>query len=123
LRAGGSREAPPVTAIHLSDFRLVRERNPRQTVTGRPGQWWAIRRDGFKLIRVPRGDGEWEEELYDLAADPGEHVNLVDARPDVADRLRDDLAERQRARVVTDEELEGSSAEDLEALRALGYLD
>jgi arylsulfatase A-like enzyme len=123
LRAGGPREAPPVTAIHLSDFRLVRERNPRQTVTGRAGQWWAIRRDGFKLIRVPLAGGGYEEEMYDLAADPSELVNLVDARPDVAARLRDELAERQRARVVPESEIEGTSAEDLEALRALGYVD
>ena len=79
--------------------------------------------DGFKLIRIPIREGEYEEELYDLAADPGELVNLVQARPDVAARLRDDLAARQRARVVSEDDADAPSAEDLEALRALGYID
>jgi len=123
LRAGGAQEASPATAVHLSDFRMVREANPRQRVPGRAGQWWAIRRDGWKLLRVPLGGGEWTEELYDLSTDPEELVNLVETRPDVAEPLRAELLARERARIVPEEELEGPSAEDVEALRALGYLD
>ena len=46
----------------------------------------AVRTDRLKYIEAPRA------ELYDLAADPGEAMNLVSARPDDASRLRRVLA-------------------------------
>jgi arylsulfatase A-like enzyme len=61
---------------------------------GKPGA--AIRQENLKLI-------EWYEdgrvELYDLAADPGEHRDLAGERPADAARLRDRLA-RWRESVV-----------------------
>ncbi len=61
-------------------------------------------------------------ELYDVHADPGELLNLVDERPEVAaelaSRLESWLATTER-RETTDAEL---SPERLEALRALGYV-
>jgi arylsulfatase A-like enzyme len=123
LRKGGAQEVEPVTAFHLSDHRLVRKSNPRQTVPGRAGQWWAIRRDGYKLIRIPIGDGQYEEELYDLEKDPDELVNLIDEQSDLADRLRAELIAHERDRRPLDGEAPPSTQADLEALRTLGYVD
>lgn len=123
LREGGVTEAEPVTAFHLSDFRLVRAANPRQPVEGRDGQWWAIRRDGWKLIRIPVGGGEHEEELYDLREDPDERVNLVDSRPEIAESLRAALIAQVQARPRPEGVADSPTREDLEALRALGYVD
>jgi arylsulfatase A-like enzyme len=123
LREGGMQEPPPVTGVHLSDFRLVRQRNPRQTVPGRAGQWWAIRRDGYKYLRIPLRGGEFEEELYDLERDPDELVNLVAERPQVAARLRAEVERRMRTRRDLSDEPPLTTAEDLEALRSLGYVD
>lgn len=82
---------------------------------------------GFKLIA---GDGDRTSELYDLASDPGETVDLAGARPEVRDalfrRLRRVRAEIARRRLLT--EAAGaadaeSEEEVLRALRALGYVD
>jgi len=74
----------------------------------------AIRQHDWKLIDAPR------PELYHLASDPGEDVNLIGQQPDHARRLRTllDEAERKPAAtpsVVTDDEV-------LARLQALGYV-
>jgi len=62
-------------------------------------------------------------ELYDLAEDPGERLNLVSAHPEEADRLALILAEWRRE---VQSDAEGSptplSEKDRDALEALGYL-
>ncbi len=47
----------------------------------------AVRMDDWKLIRLcaPFGSGAWQ--LYDLAADPGETLDLATERPEIRDRL------------------------------------
>jgi arylsulfatase A-like enzyme len=59
---------------------------------GRPGG--AARAGRHKLIEFYE-DGR--RELYDLAADPGEHRNLAAERPDLVKRLADDLAAWRKA--------------------------
>ena len=57
-------------------------------------------------------------ELYDLAADPGEAANLVEPRAAVARAMRDGLSDF-RSRFAAPAAVDG---EDMERLRALGYL-
>ncbi len=77
----------------------------------------AIRAGQYKLIRSKSAD----DELYDLAADPGEHDNLADRErarsADLAGRMRGVLAGRSPARVRPLTEVERAR------LRVLGYVD
>ena len=78
-------------------------------------------RTGAKLVLAD----ERPIALFDLAADPGERTNLVDARPELVERLRAEfVAWRQRhgdGRVA--DHLIRDDAEDLERLRMLGYTE
>jgi len=107
----------------------------------------AIVKDGWKYVKRERWSVEdprtlkrrldtWgpypEEELYDLAADPGERHNLVGAQPQRASELRALLdAKLAAARAYFAEKMAGADAprrpqedaEHLEQLRALGYVE
>jgi arylsulfatase A-like enzyme len=98
----------------------------------------AVRRQGVESLAViderwklihntTRTDGVPEFELYDRSADPGDTTNLVDANPEELARLRGELdAWRQRvAEVAYDagEDGDGATADELEQLRALGYVE
>ena len=69
---------------------------PHETLVWRQGHHQSVRHNDWKLIRAEnlRGDGGREEVvwLFDLAADPTEQVNLVDARPAMVTKLQDLLA-------------------------------
>ncbi|HUO87284.1 MAG TPA: sulfatase-like hydrolase/transferase [Thermoanaerobaculia bacterium] len=94
-----------------------------ETLAGMTTKGWApltglIAKAGAdKLIAVP------EPELYDLAADPGEHRNLVDERRrrvhELANRLEELTAGAPDPEATTEREL---SDEDRRQLAALGYL-
>jgi arylsulfatase A-like enzyme len=61
-----------------------------------------VRTERWKYIRYPHGDGgpdRHKAELFDLAADPAESRNLIDAKPDV---VKDLQAELDRLLVATD---------------------
>ncbi|MFW6163755.1 MAG: sulfatase-like hydrolase/transferase [Planctomycetota bacterium] len=60
---------------------------------GRRGQrtWRAVRDGDLKYVSKRDGDA-FEEWLFDLSKDPGEHNSLLDARPDDAKRLKGLLA-------------------------------
>jgi arylsulfatase A-like enzyme len=75
---------------------------------------WLAVRDG-PLYLHDRGD---ESRLFDLAADPGERLDLGDKRRDAAEQLR--ARRPTRARDGAPVEL---GADEIEALRALGYVD
>ncbi len=128
LRRGGEERVPDETAVHLSDHELVHPENPRRPVPGRPGRWWALRRDGWKLIRVPLGDGRVQWELYDLRRDPGETRNLADREPDRLRSMEQELARRRRELLaafaaVHEENGQGTTREEEDALRSLGYMN
>ena len=82
----------------------------------------------FKLIVSDGG----ETELYDLAQDPAERVDLSSEQPDVARSMRATLEvirheneERRRANRARLSEAERKETTEgtLEQLRALGYVD
>jgi len=81
----------------------------------------AIVADGFKYIHSWRDDQE-KEELYDVVNDPGELTNLAESRPEVLERLRNDLARRLAEMAQTAPVEVELSEEDKAQLRALGYL-
>ena len=96
-----------------------------------PDDWnaMAIVADGWKLIHnFKRYPPMPEYELYDFVNDPLDLVDVAADHPDVVARLVADLGTwRERAeseRVSTDAEAAQSlSAEDLERLKALGYIE
>jgi arylsulfatase A-like enzyme len=84
-----------------------------------------VREKNYKLIwsfdrREALSDEPAGEELYDLAADPGELQNLIGAAPPVADQLRNQLRTWVHEMSVSQER--GRSDEIKQRLRALGYL-
>jgi arylsulfatase A-like enzyme len=78
----------------------------------------SVRQGRFKLVHEINTD---DYALYDLERDPGERVDVADAAPEIARRLRTEL-ERVRAadEAPTGREVE-LHPEELERLRALGY--
>lgn len=76
----------------------------------------------FKLVEIPALDGGYHSSLYDLRADPGETTDVSDRWPEIRKRLENGLhrwADGFRYPVVPGLR----SPEEIEALRALGYLE
>ena len=102
--------------------RAMHEENTRREVEGVAGKWRWIRRGPFKLMHRPRAGGTAGRALYDLAADPGETVDVSAAHREVADRLGRELeawlsedSGEEREYHITDEARE--------ILRSLGYVN
>ncbi len=88
----------------------------------------AIIVDQWKLVHnSPRDEGMPEFELYDWMRDPFDQKNLAAANPDTVKRMSAQLNEWKgvalAAKLKNDSELEKSlSSQDIQRLRALGYL-
>ncbi len=122
--------APPVLeGIDLS--RGWRERAPLPA--DRPlffeTDWWLGRAEGEWKRAVQRGSWklhyahpkeQWE--LYDLARDPGEHEDLAAREPERVSELRTLLAPRLGSTATSTPRVEPSE-EEMEQLRALGYVE
>jgi len=81
----------------------------------------ALVQDGYKYIHSWTDDREWEE-LYDLNADPDEVRELSRIETERLAAMREALQERLRE-AVTAEVMEAElDSEDIERLRALGYI-
>jgi len=84
------------------------------------GRGLGVRQGQWKYFEAP---GEQRRELYDLEADPGEQVNLVEQEPDVARRLSGLLADwARRTWRIDDVGSTPLSAEVDAGMRALGYV-
>ena len=87
----------------------------------------SVRADGFKYIRANEGNprGLQPEELYDMAADPGEQKNQVGkngrVQSTMSSMLRDELAASMSVKVEAQQA--EISADDCERMRALGYIE
>ena len=97
---------------------------PIVAVTYRPEAYSekrALIAGGFKYIHSWHDDDEWEE-LYDLESDPDELVDLAADQPERVEAMRTLLYQRLR----TGQEAEAVEAElsdeEIERLRALGYV-
>lgn len=88
---------------------------------GPPLSSW--RSGNWKLIRTPLEEGGERIELFDLAVDPTEHEDRAEVRPEVVERLREDLrlTSEQLQALADGREVE-LSEEALERLRGLGYV-
>jgi arylsulfatase A-like enzyme len=71
----------------------------------------------MKLLASPTRD-----ELYDLRDDPGERINLAASRPAEVARLRAALQEELARHPAAEGSAVPASREELDALRALGYI-
>ena len=121
LREGGRSTLPIRPAIHLTDINLLHEQNPRRWGGRHEGRWWSARLGRWKLIQIPTGPGEFQEELYDLDADPEEASNLAEIHPEKVDELRL-LIEAEREAEQTDfRDDDEIDLEHLEELHSLGY--
>ena len=88
----------------------------------------AIVSGGFKLVhnvKRPRGGPEFE--LFDHRKDPLDHTDLAAKHPEIVERLSKEIAAWRKmaeaARLKPDQEAAAAlKAEDLERLRALGYI-
>jgi arylsulfatase A-like enzyme len=87
---------------------------------------YAVRADRLKLVFNNDGPALWRKgahvELYDLARDPQEKVNLAPERPVTVAVLRHDLEAYRRASVASADGSTTLSADELEELHSLGYL-
>ena len=114
-----------------------------QTVAALAEQYWergddmlANRRWGHRFDRIRRAWFDWphklihssdgQHELYDLARDPGEENNLFEGEPEVATRLIDHVKRVVGNRLVPatdDTKPIDFSEQEIEQLKALGYID
>lgn len=81
------------------------------------GDKHAVRVGAWKYLEAPE---ERSRELFELGSDPGELTNRVEAQPEKARALQALLGEWQRAQ--TGAPRQAVAAEDIERLRALGYV-
>ncbi len=104
-----------------SDTETIEEPAPRLAYGVLSWQLASVRNNGWKLIVRVKDDPR--PELYNLAADPGEQVNLSGQHGSQLDELHSRLSRFRRAgsKQVLAENMEASS-EHLAALRSLGYL-
>ena len=93
----------------------------RQTWPPETARQRAVRDRRFKLVETPLPEGGYERSLYDLQADPAESRDVSADHPAVAESLGRRLDE-----FVADLPLPGQAVredDDMEALRALGYVE
>ena len=100
---------------------LLAARDPARALvseTARLGGLQSLVSGDYKLIRRLRSD---RLELYDLARDPREQRDLTDSQPEQAQHMARALAEWERSLRRRDAAEVELTAEELDALRALGY--
>ena len=76
---------------------------------------------GYKFIHSLNDDRDWEE-LYDLEADPGELVDLAPSAPPILGELRTMLRNKLRSSTMAAVNEAELSEEEIDRLRALGYI-
>ena len=91
-------------------------------VPGVSGKSRMIRHGNYKLILTPTPEGV-DLQLYDLSADPTETTNLAEDLPDIARQLGWELENWFSGYEGADTSALDLDDEDIESLRALGYLD
>jgi arylsulfatase A-like enzyme len=132
-QAGSSDPAKlrPIAESHGWKYRPAFSEKALTPHTGGPRPYdtesYAIVYDGWKLIHnSKRADGTPEFELYDHKADPLDRKNVAAEKPDIVQRLTPVLEERRRTAIAAALPKSTSttkmSAEELQRLRSLGYV-
>ena len=122
LFAGGELDLPVFSETRpKAPNREAFEKYPIR-VPGVGGKSRMIRRGDYKLILTPTPEGV-ELQLFDLGADPTETTNLAEALPDVVRQLGWELEKWFSGYEGSDTSPLELDDEDMESLRALGYLD
>jgi arylsulfatase A-like enzyme len=100
---------------------LFRQHYERGFDSGVPvaGEQYAVRLGDWKLILGPE---EGTRQLFDVARDPRERRNLAAEQPERAAELERRIAEWRAQHARAETAPEAISPEDLERLRALGYV-
>ena len=90
-----------------------------EVVDEKRDQLFALTEGRWKYIHYRLGSSP--DELYDLETDPRETVNLAGSRPELAQRMKQDLLDRGilRARIGTEGAID---PREVERLKALGYI-
>ncbi len=115
-------ESPRSVCRFESDYQLIYEENAEFHYPGPEGKWRGVLAEGHKLIRVPNPDGDTYE-LYDLNADPFELTNVIDEKPEMTERLREELREWEAVLARETAQESTIDEETSHALRSLGYLN
>ncbi len=119
--------------VALDGRDLTRLRTPPEAIagvsmTGGKDRWLSLRKGSYKLIQTCMP--ERDQALYDLTADPAELRDLHPERPEVTRGLHRELevvmggpsCSVMQAAVAGKSPTVGLSPENIEALKALGYL-
>ncbi len=110
-----------------SDFQLIHPENPRYFIPGPAGRWSSVSDGRYKVIRIPRPNGEFLE-MYDLEKDPGELHDLSGAGPatlEIRDRLVREIRKYgdEQPGFGTPARPEALEPEEERRLRSLGYVN
>jgi arylsulfatase A len=76
------------------DVRMNRGQNSLRGLAVRQGNWKFLR--NYKYAGNGAFSDKYQEELYDLSADIGETTNIIKENPQIAERLKNDLAAWER---------------------------
>jgi len=109
-----------VSAAHPEELAVLRAARERWKLGG--ARQRAARSRRYKLVESPRLEGGYARALYDLEADPAERRNVIEEHPEVAARLSDQLGVWS-ASIPSQAPPPERDEEQLEMLRALGYVD
>ena len=91
----------------------------RRYIGGIKGKWRMIRTDEWKLIYIPHPQKHIFE-LYNLKEDPKETKNLIEKKPEIAGKLKEELFKWMKDTDSTEEI--NLTEKSKETLRKLGYM-
>lgn len=116
----------PLDSVSLKPVVQGSETGPRSiggfSSTNCATEFW--RNDRYKYIRCRKGPKSDLVEVYDWKADPGETKNLAPSKPELVAKLQAELAAWVQASTKDVVKSQGEASDaDLEALKALGYVE
>jgi arylsulfatase A-like enzyme len=116
LSGGGTHDRRTTAYSEVHSFFTLSESPGKRDI----GVIYSIIDGRWKLLHFPRRPAY--DKLFDLQEDPGELHNLIDQHREIADRLLGELARREAIDIQLPDP-EEVTADDLELLRSLGYVE